>query len=846
MAQILITNYTGTVTSDIVVCEAVGSAPNYAIGTCYNLATIYGTAGQISPVTPLPAYYQIPSSFDYLQNCFIQLSASTTLFTVPQLITCGDEPPGTWGFESCGLALDKNIYVFYDTSGSYPDGGVQTAFGDSGQTLSGASIAIRNWYYDLVQNSGYTGQLFEIPVANERYVNWPCYPHLGSTTGGTLSDNVTQVRIEMGSITHSLGNNASIVTSAVVRRIALGYDITTGNPLPNLPGYSKGVPFNHSNYTEQGCQLGTLATKDDNYISIIVLNEACNQNTNTGSGCGYAISTSGGTNFVQPYFEFRAGSNTSFISINNISPVLSPNNPQPLLKVPDFCPAFGGYSSGSYSGSSIQRDYESWIKVWEDVNVTLDGFAKVFFFPVPTNKVLAEIGGNIGAVNQAQGFGTLYQTIELVEGEVPQAPSYFNSEYCEGLFSSTGTQWPNPNQRMNNLSGVTNGQYYDFTPLSYFNKFSVFSATTAYQSLPAQYQLGPGLKNFGWKIDATITSFTENLVANDLGAYLQNILSGSKIYSLTEPTNIEEDNVYTLQDFEGCWTFTGYRLDGQPAYPELNTLQEFGSCFECENDPTPLEVFFKFNGFNAIYSSNGYISTAVTADNSIEIVGNPNDTLDIEMSWPFPIGTDIPGAKFSIYDTNANTWSPLFTLGVTTGFTTTLDSSGFNTLEYSFTQGSYGFEFIKFNITASTLGASVGVTLNSTSLYTNPPAQLPPVNYTCISFIKLPAPGISTYMMVAGVSSVSAATSATSCSNYSVEKSYLINPAPQGGTLDYILNNWQSIPFRFSDAQTQATVNGGNNWIAISNCQFTVYGQTMNTIAVQIDATGYIINAGQC
>jgi hypothetical protein len=836
MAQILITNYTGTVASDIIACEA--NLPGPTIGTCYNV-------GQITPTTSLPAWYTLPTSFDYDQYCYIQLSASTTLFTVPQLVLCGIDPPGTWGFESCGLQLDKNIYVYYDTSTSYPDG--VAVIGPAIETLSGASTAIRTWYYNLVQNSGYTGNLYEIPVVNERYVNWPCYPYLGSTTGGTLSDS-TNVRIEMGSVTYSDGSNGNVASSQVVRRMALGQDLATGNPLPNTLGYSKGVPFNHSNYTLAGCQLANIGSQDTNYISIIVLNESCVERTGPSyGGCLSQTATSGGTNFIQPYFEFNQGANASFVAINNIPPtVLNPNNPQPVIRVPNFCPAFGGYSSGSYSGSSIQRDYESWLKVWEDVNINLNGFANVFLFPVPTQVVTA--ASSFGPIYQAQGYGTLYQAIELLEAEIPYAPSYFQSKYCEGLFDTTGTQWPYPNQRYNAYSATTNGQYFDFTPLSYFNKFTVFSGTSAYQNLPLQYQVGPGLKNFGWAVDATITGFTQSLVENDLNAYLTNILSGSKIYTFTEPTDITEGSIYTLQDFEGCWEYTGYRLDGQPAYPEITTLNEFGSCFDCENNETPLTVQFKYNGVANVYSSAGFISTASTASSieQIVIIGSPNDTVDIQFEWPFPIGTDIPNAQFSIYDGNAATWTN-YPLGTTSGFSSNLDSSGYNVLEYKLISGTFGFEYINFSITATTQGATLIPVQGPFDLYVNPPVPLfPTPSDTAISFIKLPAPGANTYMMVAGVSTVSAATSATSCSDYSVQKSYLINPAPQSNTLDYIVNNFGTIPFRFQDAQTQNVVNGGNNWISVSNCKYTVYGYTPVTIAIQVDSGGYITNAVMC
>jgi hypothetical protein len=64
--------------------------------------------------------------------------------------------------------------------------------------------------------------------------------------------------------------------------------------------------------------------------------------------------------------------------------------------------------------------------------------------------------------------------------------------------------------------------------------------------------------------------------------------------------------------------------------------------------------------------------------------------------------------------------------------------------------------------------------------------------------------------------------------------------------LDYIVNNFGTIPFRFQDAQTQNVVNGGNNWISVSNCKYTVYGYTPVTIAIQVDSGGYITNAVMC
>ena len=841
MAQILITNYTGTVTSDIIVCE---TNPGPSIGTCYNLATLYGTAGQITPTTPLPAWYTLPNVFDLSPNCYIQLSASTTLFTVPQLITCGVEPPGTWGFESCGESLDKNIYVFYDTSGSYPDG--VNATGYDYDTLSGASTSIRNWYYDLVQNSGYTGNLYEIPLANERYLNWACYPYLGSTTGGTLSTAET-VRIEMGRITYSTnlpsGNATTpIWTSPIISRIALGQDLSTGSQLSG-PGYSSGVPFNHANYNSSGVVLGQFNGGDTNYISIIVLNEVAQATSS--SGCFFQMSTSGGTDKMQPYFPYTPDqSNNAFLHLPN---TFNPLNPVPYIYVPDYCDTYPAYTNPSYSGSSLVRDYESWLKVWEDVNITLNGFSKVFFFPVPTRNVTADAPYPSPNYYQAQGFGTLYQAIELIEGEVPQAPSYFQSTYCDGIFSTTGAQWPYPNNRYNQFSAYTynQGQYYDFSPLSYVNKFTGLTASTVYQSLPLQYQVGPGLKNFGWSIDATITGFTQELVSNDLNGYLTSVLAGTKIYTTTQPIGLEESKVYTIQDFEGCWEYTGYRLDGQPAYPTIDTITEFINCLECQGNETPNIVQFKFNGYREA-SSNPATSSEFADDGTIDIIGVPNDNVDIEISWPLPLGTDIPSI---IVQFNFGSGVQTLTPGVTTGVTIALDGYGIAEIPWKLTSGfaSNGFEYIKISLTGTSGGASIIEAQNPLNMTTEQGFELSPnPDFYSLSWSKVPSPGSSYFMMVAGVSSISATTSATSCSQFAIQKTYLITPAIGVQDLNYILDNYNTIGFSIFDAQTLSPVGSADRWISIANTYYTVDGYALNTIAIQVDSTGYIINAVQC
>jgi hypothetical protein len=850
MAQILITNYTGTVTSDIVVYETVGTCPSCSPGTAYNLASLYGAAGQIGPTTSLPAFYTLPNNFDWDPNCFVQLSASTTLFTVPQLTICGVEPPQTFGFESCGQPLNKNIYVFYDTSGSYPDGINFTGY--TYETLSGASQSIRDWYYNLVTNSGYTGNLYEIPVANERYINWACYPYLGSTTGGTLSDSST-LQIQMGRITHA--NNypgggqttAPIWTSPIIDRIALGKNLATGAPLPASPGYSLGVPFNHANYTAAGCVTGQFAGGDTNYIALIVLNEVGQL------GSCSPLSTNGGPDFMQPYFSFNAdSSNTRFYHRPNTSGSINPQNPLSSIYTPNDCgPAW------SNTTSSIQRDYEAWIKVWEDVNVNANGFTKAFLFPVPTRRVTAGIVDdpqlmallpNITRYDGAsQGYGTLYQAIEIIEGEIPQAPSYFQSNYCEGIFGTTGTQWPYPNGIYNQYSAYTycQGQYYDFSPLSYYNQYTGFTATTAYSMLPTQYKNGPGLKNFGWTVDSTITGFTQALVENDLNGYLNSVLAGTKIYTTTEPSGVNEGSVYTIQDFEGCWTYTGPRLDGQPSYEMLETIYEFVSCEECQGDVDPQIVAFKYTGFKYSFDSALITSTGVTQDATIAIHGMPNDDITVDITWPLSLGTDIPSGVFQLNYPSAWTTYPL---GSSTAITVTLDTNGVFELEWRWLNGGTGYEYINFEITNSTSGATISPTLSNQYLTNADGNPLSPDPETYSLILCKFAPGsLSNNIMVVGESTVTATTSGDACTSFSIQQSYLIQGIENGASYtDILTNDLITNPLVLKNAQTLSVINGTNNWIAVTIGMYYVDGYSFEKIALQVDSSGNIITIAQC
>jgi cell wall-associated NlpC family hydrolase len=79
---------------------------------------------------------------------------------------------------NCSGNTNRNIYVFYDGSGSYSD-----------SLLQDVSLSVRMWYSGLTTNSGWTGNLYEMVMWDERWVSWPVYPIIGTLSGATIGPN---------------------------------------------------------------------------------------------------------------------------------------------------------------------------------------------------------------------------------------------------------------------------------------------------------------------------------------------------------------------------------------------------------------------------------------------------------------------------------------------------------------------------------------------------------------------------------------------------------------------------------------------------------------------------------
>jgi hypothetical protein len=162
---------------------------------------------------------------------------------------------------NCSGNTNRNIYVFYDGSGSYED-----------SLLQDVSLSVRMWYSGLTSTSGWTGNLYEMVMWDERWVSWPVYPVIGSLSGG--SAGATYI------------SNDSLLYSGITNDTLVKQTINNGRDFNNFsnpdPYGSSGVPFNHIallNFSTSG----NFSPETESFLTICVINESSPIYTQTGS-----------------------------------------------------------------------------------------------------------------------------------------------------------------------------------------------------------------------------------------------------------------------------------------------------------------------------------------------------------------------------------------------------------------------------------------------------------------------------------------------------------------------------------------------------------------------------------
>jgi hypothetical protein len=128
------------------------------------------------------------------------------------------------------------------------------------------------WYSGLTSNSGWTGNLYEMVIWDERWISWPIYPVIGTLSGATIGGNY----IDNGSLLYSGITNDTPSKQAINN----GWDFSNpGNPDPYG---SSGVPFNHATLNDFSTS-GNFTPETESFLTICVINESSPIYTQTGS-----------------------------------------------------------------------------------------------------------------------------------------------------------------------------------------------------------------------------------------------------------------------------------------------------------------------------------------------------------------------------------------------------------------------------------------------------------------------------------------------------------------------------------------------------------------------------------
>ena len=424
----------------------------------------------------------------------------------------------------CAEISSPNIYVFYDG----------TSLNETKATE--ASNSIREWYSGKT-DEGFGGLLYEGVVGEtthngENWLWWATYPYLGSLTGGTLSDS-TPVEI--------FGLNGESVTNSVITDPRWCKN-TSGPCIP------KNVSFNFKNTTYQRINRGlNLSNGGPDSRSQGVPFNAPSSLDGDFSGI-YGDFNGGDSNYivicVVDEADGQVGLYHGRIDGTNSNPTKSD-----LYNDPFVLKGNGWDTSNSLAPSDrYVGDYEGFLQVWEDIVVNQNGSFNGLIYPVCDSQIAR--------------IPFVQHSVATIEGE-----TITSSEYT----TKYGGSITNVGPENLNLSALTRT-----------NVYTALTTNSIYTSLPAQYQQGSGLKNFGWQVDPDVTNFTSTVVGNTLDEFFENIqLSDNAIY-IEQGNTFNPSLIYSFNEINGCYQFDSTELWTGQTYSAVTVNSPYNDCIECQ------------------------------------------------------------------------------------------------------------------------------------------------------------------------------------------------------------------------------------------------------------------------
>jgi hypothetical protein len=446
-------------------------------------------------------------------------------------------------FIKCSESFNPNVYVFYDGTSL-----------DSTKALQ-ASESIRSWY-QVKKNNGFGGLLYEGVIGaenhnGENWLWWSTYPYLGSLTGGTLSDGTTIINsfgLTGDSVNNSIYNSDWCQSNdggkCVPRNPSFNFSTTVAGGLTSdiykriNNGFVLTGVYGINDTRSMGVPFTVTSTMDGNYQTV------------------YGDFIGGDKNYICIIISDESNGNVGLYHGDITSDSRDIPNKNDLYENPFVLTGTGWNTTIQEEPSNrFTYDYGSFLKVWEDIKEQ-GGTFEGFIYPVIDNNV-SEIP-------------FLQHTVAVVEGT-----TISESEFQEKYNTSITNVGP-----LNlNLSALT-----------HTNVYGSMSATTEYQNLNPTYKNGPGLKNFDWIVNPTVSGFENGVIGNNLNTFFSDIsLSTLKIY--TEPIDgLVEDTIYKFLEIEGCYSYNQRLFYTGQSYSALTVSNTYDECLKCQPSP-PNPIF---------------------------------------------------------------------------------------------------------------------------------------------------------------------------------------------------------------------------------------------------------------
>jgi hypothetical protein len=443
-------------------------------------------------------------------------------------------------FIECNENLNSDIFVFYDGTSL------------NIERAKTASESIRSWYQNKFLN-GFGGLLYEGVVGSvnnngENWLWWATYPYLGSLTGGTLSDNTT--------IT-SYGLNGETVANSVYNENWCQTGSTT-SCIPKNPSFNFGT-------TTAGGFLSDVYKRINNGFQ---LNGTYGVNDGRTQGVPFTVTPSMDGNYETVYGDFVGGVKDYMViivtdesdgKIGFYHGQINQNGTTPNKSFLYTNP-FELYGEG-WSNTNLKEptnrfsyEYESFLKVWKDIKIN-NGRFNGLLYPFIENNV-SEIP-------------FMQHSLAVMEGDTISASTFFN-EY---------------NANINNL-GYLN---LNLSALTHTNVYSAMTATTAYYNLNNEDKKGAGLKNFGWKIDPTVSAYTSTEITKAVEPFFdESSLSDNVIYS-TPINNLVNNRIYNFTSIDGCYSYDSRVISTGQTPLNLIVSSSYNDCINCNpSEPNPV------------------------------------------------------------------------------------------------------------------------------------------------------------------------------------------------------------------------------------------------------------------